>query len=51
MTIRQYPENRKKPVRSIGVPDDLWEAAKQRAAERGETVTDAILGFLRRYTR
>lgn len=39
------------PARSVRVPDDLWHAAKERAAERGETVTDAIIRALRRYTR
>ena len=48
---REYPENRRKKVRSIGVPDDLWEAAKKRAEERGETITDVINTYLRRYVR
>jgi hypothetical protein len=37
-------------IRSIRVDEDLWNAAKARAADRGETITDAITGFLRRYT-
>lgn len=48
---RAYPENRRKRLRSVGVPDELWEAVKARAAERGETVTDVILRALRRYVR
>jgi len=32
-------------------PAELWEAAKQRADERGETVSEAIRKFLERYTR
>ena len=39
------------PLRSIRVPDDVWQAAKREAARRGETVTDAILRYLRRYGR
>lgn len=39
------------PARSVRVPDALWAAAKERAAERDETVTDAILRALRRYVR
>jgi hypothetical protein len=39
------------PPRSIRVPDDVWEAAKTEAERRGETVTDAILRFLRRYAK
>jgi hypothetical protein len=32
----------------VGVP--LWEAAKSKAAENGETVTDVIVRALRDYT-
>jgi hypothetical protein len=39
------------PNRSMRIPDGLWWAAKARAAERGETVTDVIIRALRRYTR
>jgi hypothetical protein len=37
------------PPRSVRVPDELWEKAKAEA--RGETVTDAIVRYLTRYTR
>lgn len=37
------------PPRSIRVPEDVWQLAKSVAAERGETVTDAVVRFLRRY--
>jgi predicted DNA binding CopG/RHH family protein len=39
------------PNRTIRVPDELWEAAKRKASDRGETVTDVILRALRRYLR
>lgn len=39
------------PPRSVRVDEALWEAAKARAAERGETVTDVIARALRRYVR
>lgn len=39
------------PNRTIRVPDELWEAAQRKAADRGETVTDVILRALRRYLR
>lgn len=39
------------PARAIRVEHELWEAAKKRADERGETVSDAIRAFLRRYVR
>lgn len=37
------------PPRSIRVPEDVWTAAKDAAAQRGETVTDAVVRFLTRY--
>lgn len=35
--------------RSLRVSDDVWQAAKDEAERRGETVTDAVVRFLRRY--
>jgi macrodomain Ter protein organizer (MatP/YcbG family) len=37
------------PPRSVRVPDDVWQSAKDEAERRGETVTDAIVRFLTRY--
>ena len=49
---KPYPQNRRHKPRTLGgIPDDLWEAAKQRAGERGETVTDVVLRALARYVR
>lgn len=39
------------PARAIRIPDDLWEKAKRRADEKGETVSEAVRKFLERYTR
>jgi predicted HicB family RNase H-like nuclease len=39
------------PARSVRVPDDLWAAAKAQAAQRGETVTDAVIRALKRYVK
>lgn len=39
------------PPRSIRIPDDLWNAAKAKAAERGETVTDVVVRALERYVK
>jgi len=33
------------------VPDDIWEAAKERAAERGETISQVVVDSLRRYAK
>jgi antitoxin component of RelBE/YafQ-DinJ toxin-antitoxin module len=37
--------------RVIRVSDRVWEAAKERADERGETVSEAVRKFLERYSR
>jgi hypothetical protein len=37
------------PPRSVRIGVALWEAAKTRAAERGETVTDVLVRALREY--
>lgn len=37
--------------RVIRMSDALWQAAKQRADERGETASEAVRKFLERYTR
>lgn len=39
------------PPRSIRVEEALWQAAKETAERRGETVTDVITEALRRYVR
>jgi hypothetical protein len=39
------------PARTIRVPDDLWDRTKKRAAEKGETVSEAVRKFLERYAR
>ena len=43
------PATGRTPARSIRIPDDVWQAAKDAAEARGETVTDAVVRFLRRY--
>ena len=37
--------------RVIRVSDRLWKAAKARADERDETVSEAVRKFLERYTK
>ena len=46
---RPYPENRRAKVRSVSVPDEVWEAAKAEAAYRGETLTAVVVRALRDY--
>lgn len=37
------------PLRSVRVPDDVWQAAQAEAAKRGESVSAVIVRALRRY--
>jgi predicted HicB family RNase H-like nuclease len=37
--------------RAVRVPGELWDAAKAKAAERGETVSDVIRRALERYVK
>lgn len=50
-TIRGVPNAPKTPLRSIRVPDALWKAAQEKAAERGESVSDVIRAALERYVK
>ena len=49
-TVRRVPNQPKTPARGVRVPDELWNAAKKKAAAEGETVTDVILRALEDYT-
>ena len=39
------------PARAVRIGDALWNAAQQRAKERGESVSDVIRRALTRYVR
>lgn len=39
------------PRRSIRISEALWVAVQEKAAERGETVTDVIVRNLERYVK
>jgi hypothetical protein len=39
------------PRRSIRIGEELWHAAQEKAAERGETVTDVLVRALQRYVK
>lgn len=45
------PNAPRTPVRSVRIPDEVWEALRRRADERGETITDVILRAIHRYLR
>jgi len=38
-------------ARAVRLPDELWNAAKEKAAERGESVSDVIRRSLERYVK
>lgn len=45
------PNAPKTPSRNVRVADELWLAAQEKAAERGETVADVIRRALERYIK
>lgn len=49
--IRRVPNTPGTPKRTIRVPNDLWDAALDEAHRRGESVTVAIVRFLRDYVK
>ncbi len=51
MFRRVTPNQPKTPKRSVRVPDELWQAVKVKAKQRGETITDVIVRALKRYLR
>ena len=45
------PNQPKTPLRTVRVDGPLWDAAKAKAAERGETVSDVMRRALAVYVR
>lgn len=45
------PATGKAPMRSLRVPDDLWNAAMEKANERGESLSEVIRKALERYVK
>lgn len=39
----------KTPLRSVRVPDELWDALKETATAQGDTVSDVIRDLIREY--
>ena len=48
---RVPPNQPATPNRTIRVPDEVWEAARRVAQDRGETLTAVIVRALVRYVR
>lgn len=49
--MTRVPNQPKTPIRSFRIPDDVYDAAKAKAAERGETLTDVVKKALERYAK
>lgn len=49
--ITPVPNKPKTPIRSFRIPQDEYDAAKVKADERGETLTDVVRRSLRRYAK
>lgn len=49
--VVRVPNQPKTPMHSFRCPDELWDAAKAKADERGETVTDVLRKALERYVK
>lgn len=45
------PNKPKTPLRSFRIPDDVYQAAQAKAAEKGESVSDVVRRALERYAK
>jgi predicted transcriptional regulator len=45
------PDQPATPIRTVRIPDELWEAAQRKASDNDETVSDVIRRALERYVR
>lgn len=43
------PATGKTPLRNVRVPDPIWDAAKEKAAAEGRSLSEVIVAFLTRY--
>lgn len=50
-TIGSMPNKPKTPLRNVRVGDELWQAAQAAAEARGESLSEAIRVFLKRYAK
>lgn len=41
----------KTPLRNVRIPDELWDAARQRAEAEGRHVSDVVREALHRYAK
>lgn len=50
-TLAGVPNAPKTPLRSFRIPDGVYRAAQERAADRGESVSDVVRKALERYVK
>jgi predicted HicB family RNase H-like nuclease len=50
-TMARVPNKPKTPIRSFRIDPELYAAVQEKAAERGETVTDVVVQALQRYVK
>lgn len=50
-TMTGVPNAPKTPQRTFRIPDDVYAAAKAKAAENGETLTDVVQRALAEYVQ
>lgn len=50
-TVERVPNKPKTPLHSFRCPDDLWEAAKAKAEERGENLSEELRKMVERYVK
>lgn len=50
-TVTRVPNQPKTPLHSFRCPDELWDAAKAKADEKGEPLADVLRRALSRYVK
>lgn len=50
-TLPLVPNAPKTPQRTVRVPDEVWNAAKAKADERGDNLSEVIRKALERYAK
>lgn len=49
--LSRMPNQPRTPLRSFRIPDELYEAAQAKAADKGESVSDVVRRALERYVK
>lgn len=50
-TVRRVPNKPRTPITGFRIPEDVKQAAVERATSEGKTLTDVVVEALRRYGR